>query len=129
MAKPNIYISDVMRVAEERVGIAGWKAFEWKSATGGSVVRGAMTNGVYSRGKNVGRPRFVGPSKMVAIDDETMHRVAIAHERATGQCWDCKGEGYVYAGWSAQSGPRRRDCRRCDGSGKVPSAAAGEHAA
>lgn len=117
MDKLNISISDVFRAAEDRVGIAGWRAFQWKRATAGSIVRGAMTNGVYSRGKNVGRPRFVGPADVVVIDDETMQRLAIAHERTTGQCWDCKGEGYVFDGWSAQTGPRRRDCLRCAGTG------------
>lgn len=59
-----ISINDVFRVAEDRVGIDGWKAFEWKRATGGMRGGGAEAA---DAGEHVGDalqvPRGRGPAR------------------------------------------------------------------
>ena len=117
---PNKFsISDCMEAAEAKVGIEGWKAYRWEDCGGDSIVTGDVPDGVYRSGKRKGRPRFNGPGRKVVITKAEMQAKATAYEADTGKCWDCKGTGQVWAGWSKADGTRYRDCQRCNATGNA----------
>ena len=113
-------INDFFAAAELKVGEEGWKAYKWESVEGGSIVTGSIPTGVYRSGPRKGEPRFNGPKRRVIVTSEEMVTRAAAHEADTGQCWDCKGSGQTWAGWSKEDGTRCRTCKRCSGSGEAP---------
>lgn len=118
---PNKFsISDCMEAAEAKVGIDGWKAYRWEDCDGDSIVTGDVPDGVYRSGPRKGRPRFKGPGRRVIVTKAELQAKAAVYETETGKCWDCKGTGQVWAGWSKADGTRYRDCPRCNATGNAP---------
>lgn len=117
-------MQDAIDVAAKKVGIDGWEGYAWEAADGGSIVRGCVPDGVYSKGPRKGQPKFSNPvcgtEKTVVVALEELASAAAHHERSTGECWDCKGTGQTWAGWSAADGNRYKTCSRCGGSGSAP---------
>lgn len=111
---------DVADVAADAAGIEGWSVYLVEHVTGGWLAKGCVPNGVYQRGPKKGRPRYGDPvegtRRTVVVSDEQMRAAAAAYE-SSGQCWDCKGSGEVFAGWSAAAGVSKRPCTRCNGTG------------
>lgn len=64
----------------------------------------------------VGAARAIGESLLLAL------------EAASGACWLCDGSGLEFAGWSAETGVRKRSCGRCGATGKATSQKAGRAA-
>lgn len=91
------------------------------------MVTGEVPDGVYTRGPRKGKPRFrrhAGQHHMtIVVSDSEIYSEAAQHESG-GSCWNCKGTGEVWAGWSVAEGTKRRTCGRCGGTGKAPGAAA-----
>jgi hypothetical protein len=110
-------IGDVMEFAEIKVGILGWKAYTWEACGCDSIVTGDIPVGVYKSGKNKDRPKFKGPGRKVIVTKAEMQEKATQYEAETGKCWDCKGTGQTWVGWSKEEGTRYRACLRCGGSG------------
>jgi hypothetical protein len=109
-------VSDIEHFAEAKVGIDGWKAYRWERADEDSIITGDIPHGVYKTGKRKGRPKFIGNGRKVVVTNAEMQAHAAAWEAATGKCWDCKGTGQTWAGWSKAEGTRYRTCQRCNGS-------------
>lgn len=124
MSPYNFSIQDEMRLAEAKLGIDGWKAYQWSATDGGkdSIVKGCVPSGVYAKGPRKGLPKFrpatPGTERVVVITEAEMIAAAEAYE-VNGTCWDCKGTGKTSAGWSKAEGTEYRKCTRCDGSGRV----------
>lgn len=115
----NYSIGDIMEVAEKKRGVDGWKSVVWHASWNGFLVEGCIPDGVYSRGPRKGRPRFNKPYDKVVVTSAEMDEAAQSYEAVTGKCWDCKGTGQVWNGWSKADGSKYRQCLRCDGSGEA----------
>lgn len=119
-------IHDAMQEAAVISGITDWQGYRWEACEGGCIVTGCVPSGVFTKGKNKGQPKFrpamPGTDRRVVVGTDHMQAVAQLYEAARGCCWDCKGTGEVWAGWSADSGARYRKCTRCNGSGKATGA-------
>lgn len=115
----NHSINDVMNLAAKKVGIPEWKASVWKAASGGSIVEGCVPDGVYAHGPRKGRPRFSKPKPgtehTVIVANAELDNAAAEYEAAEHKCWECKGSGQVFSGWSKESGMRHKTCGRCSG--------------
>jgi hypothetical protein len=116
-------IHDAMEVAAKKVGIEGWRGYEWENVAGGQIVRGCVPDGLYTKGHRKGQFRFnkpiIGSDKIVLITSDDLHNFAVQYEKETYQCWDCKGSGHEFVGWSKDEGLKVRDCVRCNGTGKI----------
>jgi hypothetical protein len=110
-------IGDAMDFAESKVGIPGWKAVAWEDIGGDSIVEGSVPDGFYRSGPRKGKPRFTRPRTKVIVAKKELQVVATAYEAESGKCWDCKGSGQVWAGWSQAEGTRYQTCSRCKGTG------------
>ena len=110
-------IKDAMDFAESKVGIPGWQAEAWEDIGGDSIVEGSVPDGFYRSGPRKGKPRFTRPRTKVVVTKAELQAAATAYEAETRKCWDCKGSGQVWAGWSKAEGTKYRTCSRCDGSG------------
>jgi hypothetical protein len=111
--------NDIMRLAETKSGIPGWRAFRWQAAGPDSIVTGSVPVGVYSRGPRKGQPKFTGPGIMVVVTRAEKEAAASAYETETGRCWNCKGSGQVVRKISVTEGNTYRPCTLCGGSGRV----------
>ena len=119
-------ISDVIDLAERKSGIEGWRGYRWTAADGGgSIVRGCVPSGMYSRGPRKGLPKFrpavPNTERTVVVTDDEMQAVAVEYERG-GKCWHCKGTGKTLSRVHVTEGTTYRDCRRCGGTGLPPNA-------
>jgi len=112
-------LNDIMRLAETKSGIPGWKAFRWQAAGPDSIVTGSVPVGTYSRGPRKGEPKFKGKGTMVVVTRAEKESAATAYEAETGRCWNCKGTGQVVRKISKVEGTTYRPCVRCGGSGRV----------
>lgn len=116
-------IRDVMDLAEFASGNPAWGAYCAGSATGGYIVDGCVPYGTYSRGPRKGKPRYSHPKatdrRTIIVTTDQVQAAASAYE-SCGRCWQCKGSGKEWSGWSAETGTRQRTCRRCQGTGKAP---------
>ena len=123
----NFSISDAMKLAAENVSIEGWQGHTWRSAGAHHIVEGCVPFGNYISGKNKGRPRFRHPNakneQTVVVTRAELIDAATRYEKASGKCWDCKGTGKVWAGWSAAEGTKHRDCKRCSSTGRCATTA------
>lgn len=121
---PNFSIQDVMKLAATKVDIDGWQAHTWSAADGGSIVKGCVPSGVYTRGPRKGQPKFrpakPNSERVVVIGNSEMEAHALSQEAATGKCWECGGTGQEWAGWDATTGTLYRPCRRCNATGHAP---------
>ena len=112
---------DAMDVAEIKTRIEGWQAYQWEAAGADNIVRGCVPSGTYARGPRKGRPKFrpaePGTERTVVVTKIELEQTAAAFERAEGKCWDCKGGGKEWAGWSVEEGTKYRTCGRCKGNG------------
>jgi hypothetical protein len=119
---PNKFsIEDVMTFAKSKVGIDGWVAYTWEACGDDSLVTGDVPSGIYRSGPRKGKQKFTGPGRKVVVTRQEMQAKATAYESDTGKCWDCKGTGQVWAGWSKTDGTRYRDCQRCNATGNAAS--------
>ena len=55
----------------------------------------------------------------VVVSDSEMNAFAQEYERTTGKCWNCKGSGQAFAGWSKDEGTKTRPCERCQATGAI----------
>jgi hypothetical protein len=120
----NFSIGDIMDFAESKSSIPGWKAFRWEKVGDDSIVTGSVPTGTYRSGPRKGRPKFTGPETKVIVTKAELEVTAAAYESTTGKCWDCKGSGQTWAGWSKDEGTRYETCSRCKGTGTALSAVA-----
>lgn len=113
----NFSIKDCHDIAEAKVGIQGWSAYRWTRLEDDALIEGCVPDGVYARGPRKGRPRYNGKNvthqKKVAVTKSELQAAAKAYETAEGKCWDCKGTGKTFSGWSAAEGTTYRPCARC----------------
>lgn len=121
IARPfNFSIRDAFDAASSVVGIAGWEGHSWRAVEGGSIVTGCVPSGVYTRGPRKGHPKFSpampGTKREVVVTVAQLDAIARDYEANGGKCWDCKGSGQTWAGWSAADGTKHRTCARCNGS-------------
>lgn len=122
-------MGDAFDLAKTIVGMDGWEPYRWQLADGdGHIVNGCKPSGYYTRGERKGQPKFrpatPGTERMVAISKRDLEARAAAYEAETGKCWDCKGEGQTWAGWSSEAGHKHRTCARCEGSTRARAGAA-----
>ena len=118
--KHNFSIDDIMKAAEAKVGIDGWEAYKWEACDDDSIVTGDIPDGVYRSGPRKGQPRFnKATARRVIITRAELQVIATAYEAETGKCWDCKGTGQTWAGWSKTEGTKYRECQRCAGTGEA----------
>lgn len=117
MTNHKFTFKDCLEAAEAKVGIEGWKAYRWEDCDGDSIVTGSVPDGTYKFGPRKGQPKFVGEGRKVILSKVELEAIATAYEGETGKCWDCKGTGQVWAGWSKTEGTRYRECQRCKGTG------------
>lgn len=114
---------DHMDTAAAMVALEGWEAYRWEVCEGGALVNGCVPSGVYTRGPNKGHPKFrqatPGTERRVVVADAHMADVATRYE-ATGKCWNCKGSGQAWNGWSRETGVRYCTCPRCNGTALPP---------
>lgn len=115
-------MKDHMDAAAAICGIEGWQGYRWTICDGGgAIVKGCVPSGTYTRGPRKGSPKFrpAAPNTERTVIVADLHMVKVAAEyETTGKCWDCKGSGQTFAGWSAAEGVRHRQCTRCNGTGK-----------
>lgn len=116
-------IKDIMEVAGHKA-MPGWIGDQWEAVDEASIVTGGVPDGVYSRGPRKGQPRLgkwlPGTKKKMIVTDAEMDLSAKFYESESGKCYNCKGTGQEYYGWSRESGEMLRTCQRCGGSGNVP---------
>jgi len=115
-------IGDVNGVAIKKVGIPGWIPYRWQAADGGDcIVHGCIPGGVFTRGPRKGQYNFAHKTqeRIIVVTHDEVQAAAVAYETETGNCWDCKGTGQEFAGWSVKEGTKTRPCRRCNGTGKI----------
>ena len=118
--KHNFSIDDIMKAAEVKVAVEGWKAYKWEACDDDSIVTGDIPDGVYRSGPRKGQPRFNKPlGRRVVITRAELQVTATAYETETGKCWDCKGTGQAWAGWSRIEGAKYQECQRCAGTGEA----------
>lgn len=114
-------IKDVTNLAIKKAGIEGWMWYQWRSLENDEahVVTGNVPYGVYERGEKKGRPRFSHPKsthlKEVLVTKQELIHEALSYIERTGRCWNCKGSGQVWTGWSKANGSRFKPCPDCDG--------------
>ena len=65
--------------------------------------------------------------RRVIVTKAELQAKAAVYETETGKCWDCKGTGQVWAGWSKADGTRYRDCPRCNATGNAPTESSSDH--
>ena len=97
--------------------MTGW---ECVGDTRDLIVRGAVPVGTYKSGPRKGRNKFSPPFDSCVVTHAEEVAQAEAWEAETGKCSNCEGRGQEWAGWSADSGNRYRDCRRCGATGNKP---------
>lgn len=118
----NFSIDDICNYASKKVSIEGWLWYKWEVLDRDSfLVTGEVPFGVYTKGKNKGKHRFGHPKstnncRVVVIKSE-LEAEALSYEQGGKKCWDCKGSGKVWRGWSKDSGTRFSTCPRCHGVG------------
>jgi hypothetical protein len=126
-------IGDAMKLAERKANIAGWKAYRWRAldddpTSFDSLVTGCVPDGVHSRGKHKGLPRFSKPKpgtvREIAVTTAELTAQAKQYALNTLQCWDCKGQGKTVIAHSARTGATYGTCPRCNGSRIDPTAEA-----
>lgn len=117
-------IKDVMQVASQKATVPGWVGDQWQAARAASIVTGGVPDGVYSRGPRKGQPRLnkwiPGTKEKIVVTDAEMNAYAMVYESDHGKCYNCKGTGQEYYGWSRKTGNMLRTCTRCGGSGQAP---------
>jgi hypothetical protein len=112
---------DVMDEARRKHGVEGWVGYQWAKADRDSIVTAEVPVGVYSKGKNKGRPKYgkanAHTRAQVVVTEAEMIQAAIRYEGETGKCWNRKGTGKEWAGWDHKEGTKYQPCRRCGGIG------------
>jgi len=90
-------------------------------------VRGAVPVGAYKSGPSKGLPKWAPGEKgeVVWMRQREVDETKRLWEVETGKCAACQGVGEVPAGWSAETGPKARLCKKCSGSGVAPAVAVG----
>lgn len=116
-------------LARKVVGRQGWEPYRWSlqdpepGKMAGCYVTGSIPDGVFRSGPRKGRPRYSTPgathTQTVFIPRDAVIEAARRYEQ-TGQCWNCKGTGKVWAGWSRETGTKQRACPRCNGTTHPP---------
>lgn len=124
-----ITFDDYGKVAQDIVNTKGWAPYRWSfqdpepGKIAGCYVTGSIPDGVFRSGPRKGRPRYTAPgatdSRTVFVPRDTVIASARLFEQK-GQCWNCKGTGEIWAGWSRETGTRQKICPRCDGTGISP---------
>lgn len=121
-----INMNDATEIARRKIDIDGWDAYKCESVEGGWLLTGCKPDGVYSRGKRKGEPRYSHPEpgtiKRVIVTDEELRKEAIAYEKLTGKCWNCKGSGKTFKSWSSHEGVSYQVCDKCQGCGQIKEA-------
>ena len=110
----------------------GWRWFRFerlpKDARESTHIQitGAVCTEVFTRGPRKGHKnwskRDLSTERQVVFSDAEHEKWCEQWEVKTGKCRACAGTGLDWCGWSAKEGNRYRDCRRCNATGKAPSA-------
>ena len=118
-------MSHLNAVARRKVsGPEDWEVCGWEKIGAGNdlVVEGGVPR-LLKAGAKKGQKtwRDVPVQKAVVTSDELKAEHA-RYEAETGNCGDCYGKGEVFASWSVTEGTKHRECKRCGGTGKRPTA-------
>jgi hypothetical protein len=91
---------------------------------GVTEVHFTLTDGLIKRGAWKGTTKWVKGTTMLVYVTDVEHREAITtFERETGECHNCEA-GQEFARWSEENGNETRPCRKCNGTGRVPTSEA-----
>lgn len=128
MSDYNYTIQDTMEVAERKAG-NGWKTYKWQAAGRDNVLTGRKPGGLFTRGPRKGKPNYrhkdSGPISVIVVSEAELFETAKRYEDEIGKCWNCKGHGEGFAGWSAKEGVRLKPCKRCSATGSPQPRASG----
>lgn len=110
-------------IAKERGVPADWRWFKIEAKGDGAhvvfLLTGAVPNGVISRGKYKGKPKYdKSTQRELVITRAELDAAHDTWERETGKCYRCNGTGKVITSAHANGERTYRDCRRCDGTSK-----------
>ena len=106
----------------------GWKWFSlecvnWGTPSSGTLVKGAVTAGVLSRGPRKGQDKWKGYDKTTErtffYTDDEQKAFRKAWEVETGLCSECQGNGTRWTGWNRETGNKYVHCKYCDGTGRI----------
>jgi hypothetical protein len=117
-------MQDAFDFASKKIAIDGWNSYAIEVMDGGYLVTGCVPDGVYSRGRRKGEPRYSkhmdGTNRKVVVSFSELVGAAMEREASTGNCWNCGGKGKVVVSWDHLSGVGYKPCKRCGGSGLAP---------
>lgn len=109
---------------ERLLGIPGWCWYKIEGVIGGTLITGAVPNGVFKSGPRKGETNWAKADKSterrIVISAGDALRFRLEWERDHGKCHECLGSGRAWCGWSKSEGNRFRTCVRCGGSGSPP---------
>ena len=74
---------------------------------------------IKTAGKNKGKRGWRGEERTCFVTYAEEKHERASWEKETGKCSNCGGDGQELAGWSAATGTRYKQCRRCNGSGNA----------
>lgn len=97
--------NDAIDLADQKCDLPGWSGHACEVIGNGYIVTGNIDNEHLD-------PRF-------CISDDDLLKAAKSYEEDSGQCWNCKGLGKVFAGWHYKTGTEFKTCARCNGDGKA----------
>lgn len=111
-------IDDISNIAISKMP-EGWAPYKWECVPGGYLVTGSVPAGQYRKGPRKGQPKHLGKGQVVVIGEGDLREAKALYLASTGNCWDCKATGQVWAGWTQTHGVSHRQCSSCGGAGKV----------
>ena len=118
------FIDHVQNLAARKAGNPAWR---WCSlervGEDAIIVTGGVPTEVFKSGPRKGRTNWakVQQTKLVVTDAEVQAE-RDRHERETGRCASCDGEGLVVYSASSDGTTKKSACDRCGGTGLAPGA-------
>lgn len=120
------FIDHVQTIAARKAGNPSWRWCSLERVGEDSIlVTGGVPTEVFKSGPRKGSTNWskVQQSKLVVTDAE-LQTERERHERETGRCASCDGEGLIVYSMSADGTSKKRKCDRCLGAKLAPGATA-----
>ena len=118
------FIDHVQNIAARKAGNPSWRWCSLERVGEDAIlVTGGVPTEVFKSGPRKGRTNWskVQQTKRVVTDAE-LQTERERHERETGRCASCDGEGLIVYSMSADGASKKRKCDRCLGTGLAPGA-------